>query len=431
MLSPTQRELIAAAVDGHLSAEDKRAARQLLDSSAAARALYAKLKADRARVRALPQVAPPADLAARVMARVAAQPAQPASPVRAPAPRRVSVLRLVALAASLFIAVTASSFAFFNARGGTGDTARSNWANDLPVGYDAPAGPLPSPSEPFAPAPARPNPYDVARANVSPVPLAIEPKAVAGAALAPAPRPAMSDLLAGPLLNKMPSFDLVRVRMPFLRAVAELQREDIRHELIDELDNDPAFRFDLFVRDTGRGVDVFRNAARTAGLNLCADAATLERLKKRQSPSVVIYTESLTAKQLAALFGALAEEDTKFSPRVCESLHAVPVSRADENELKAVLGFDVGVFKRPTGTPGPKSPAKSVSSGTLSEVTKSLTNPPAPAENVAVLLTWQATNGGTRTPPALSAELKSYLSKRGERQPNAIPALIVIRETTR
>lgn len=331
----------------------------------------------------------------------------------------------------MFIAVTAVSFAFFNARGETDNTAKSNWANDLPVDYDAPAAALPSPFDPFAPAPARPNPYDVARANVSPVPLAIEPKTLASATLAPAPRPAMSDLLAGPLLNKMPPFDLVRVRMPFLRAVADLQREDIRHELFDELDNDPAFRFDLFVRDTGRGVDVFRNAARTAGLNLLADAATLERLKKRQSPSVVIYTESLTAKELAALFGALAEEDTKFSPRVCDSLHAVPVSRADENELKSVLGFDVGVFKRPTGAPGPKSPTKSVSSGTINEVTKSLTNQPAPAENVAVLLTWQATNGGTRTPPALSAELKAYLSKRNERKPAAIPALIVIRETTR
>ena len=43
-------------------------------------------------------------------------------------------------------------------------------------------------------------------------------------------------------------FDLVHVRVPFLRTIAELEREDIRQELTDELVRDPAFRLDLFVR---------------------------------------------------------------------------------------------------------------------------------------------------------------------------------------
>jgi hypothetical protein len=62
-----------------------------------------------------------------------------------------------------------------------------------------------------------------------------------------------------------------------------------------------------------------------------------------------------------------------------------------------------------------------VSAGTIDEVTKALTTPSA--EKCAVLVTWN----GLRTPPAMSAELKTYLAKRGDRKPNAVPALIVIR----
>jgi hypothetical protein len=426
MLAANQRELILAAVDGELSAEEKRAAKQLLEVSPEARALYTKLKADRDRVRALPQAAPPAGFAARVMARVAAEPAHVAQPARSRDRKRVSVFGLVALAASLFIAVTLTTFAFFKGRGASGETAKlGSWVRELPANPDAPAPAVPSPTDTAPLDVVRLDPFAVAHADVSPVPRVAEPVGPASVALAPVPRPIVSDFNAAPLLTHLKPFDLIQARVPFLRTVAELNREDTRQELLDELARDPAFRFDVFVRDPARGADAFRNAAKAVGLNVYADAATLERLKKRQTQTVAIYTESLTATELAALFDALATEDTKFSPRVCDSLHAVPVSRADETDLKAVLGLDVGVFKRPVGAnpmgQGSKSGAKSVSSGTIDHVTKALTTPPT--EKCAVLLSWQ----GTRTPPAMSAELKTYLTKRGDRKPNAVPALIVIR----
>lgn len=425
MLSPTQQELISAAVDGELSAEEKRAVRKLLETSPEALALYKKLKADRNRVRALPQAAPPAGLVASVMARVSAEPAQPAHPARSRDRARTSVFGLVALAASLFLVITAASFAFFKARGATGETAKiAPWVRDLPAAHDAPAPAVPSPTETAPLELVTLDPFAVAHADVSPVPRvdAAPPLAVA---LAPTPRPIVGDFNAAPLLTHLKPFARIDARIPFLRLVAEMSREETRHELADELARDPAFRFDVFVRDVALGADAFRNAARAAGVHVYADAATLARLKKRQTTSVVLYTESLTATELTSLFMALATEDTKFSPRVCDSLHAVPVSRTDESDLKAVLGLDVGVFKRPTGAnpagQGGKSGSKSVSAGTIDQVTKALTTPPA--EKCAVLLAWQ----GTRTPPALSAELKAYLAKRGDRKPNAVPALIVIR----
>jgi anti-sigma factor RsiW len=425
MLAPNQQELIAAAVDGELSAEEKRAAKLLLETSPEALALYKQLKADRNRVRALPQQQPPASLAARFMARVAAVPARPAQPAPSRDRKRISVFAFVALAASLFIAVTVASFAYNNERGANGGAAKVGpWVRELPANHDAPPAAVPSPTDSAPIEPVKLDPFAVAHADVSPVPRVIESPLTASVAVAPTPRPLVSDFNAAPLLTHLKPFDLIQARVPFLRPVAELTREDTRQELTEELARDPAFRFDLFVRDVARGTDAFRNAAKTAGLNVYTDAGTLERLKKRQSNSVVIYTDSLSASELADLFDALVTQDAKFSPRVCDSLHAVPVSRTDETELKAVLGFDVGVFKRPLGTKagqGGKSGAKSVSAGTIDEVTKALTTPSA--EKCAVLVTWN----GLRTPPAMSAELKTYLAKRGDRKPNAVPALIVIR----
>ena len=260
-------------------------------------------------------------------------------------------------------------------------------------------------------------------------------------AVAPEPRPAYHDLLGSGTLPKLPPFDFVQLRVPFLRSVVELDREDIRQELTDELGRgSPAFRFDLFGRDTARGAEVFQNAAKAAGLTLFADAGTLEKLKQKQVVSVVIYTEGLTAAELTELFARVCAEDKRFSPRVCDSLHVIPAVRADENELKAVLGIDAGLFKRPrpggTGMPqnGEKDlfdkngHPKSVSAGTIDRVTKVLTNPPAKAgANPAVLMTWQTAPGISHSVPAQSVELKQFLALRSDRKPSAVPTIIIIR----
>lgn len=457
MIPAEHQELITAAVDGELSATELRSLRRVLDHSAEARSLYAKLKADRDRVRSLPQTVPPADLRAKILARIAtatpvphaAQPIRVAKPATNPSPRsvpaparRYSVWTPVAVAASLLLCVTAASFAFFNSQlGGQPHPARQPWANALPAPADVPTA-VPSPTA--APREARPDPAVVVRADVSPVPPLPLPHPVVpeAVAVAPDPRPAYHDLLGSRPLPRIAPLEFAQLRVPFLRTVVELERDDIRQELTDELGREPsAFRLDLFVRDTARGVDVFQNAARAADLTVFADDATVERLSKKQAHSVVIYTECLSAPGLAQLFTQICGEDNKFSPRVCDSLHVTPVARADENELKLVLGVDAGLFKRPriggtgsTGTGLDKAPLdkrgdpRPVSAGTIDSVTNALTNPPGKsAEKSAVLLTWQAAPGAARTVPAQSAELKQFLAKRGDRKPAAVPVIIVIR----
>lgn len=443
MIPADQKELLTAAVDGELSATEARAFRRLLDASPEARALYAKLSADRARVRALPQAAPPADLKAKILARIAtatprpvvvpSAPAVPAKPLVEPrsARQRTPAWVPVAAAACLLLGVTAVSFAYFNHQS---QVERANakipWSDALPVVAEMPQA-VPSPAA-VAPV-VRPDPDSIARSEVSPVPPLPHPRPVAPApvAIAPSPREvAPPDFLVGPVLPPLPPFEVINVRIPFLRAVAELDRDDTRQELTDELKSirETPYRFDLFVRDTARGVEVFQNAAKAAGLTVLADATTLGRLKNKQVTSVVVYTESYTAAELSSLFAKLCAEDMKFSPRVCDSLHVNPVTGTDESELKKILGPDVGLFKRAgNGGAGQGTPRdKPVSSGTIDSVTKTLTSPGAAVpEPTAILMTWQPTNN--RTNPALSAELKAYKDKRGARKPNAVPAVIVIR----
>ncbi|MBP3954994.1 hypothetical protein J8F10_06825 [Gemmata sp. G18] len=438
-MTPAQLELITAAVDGELSLTETRGLRRLLSNSPDARSLYAKLKVDRDRVRALTRMAPPVDLHAKIMARVATitpaprvKPKSFTQPAPVPPPARsrstgILAWAPVAVAASVFLCVAAGSFAFFTGQAGTSTATKTQWSNVLPAPQDGPST-IPSPIEP------RPDPNTTAHKDSS-IPSAPEPHAALPTAvvIAPEPRSVAPDLIGSPLFPKLPPFDRVEVRLPFLRSVTDLGREDISQELLDELrrDPDPVFKFDLFVRDTARGAEVFQNAAKASGLAVSADAATLEKLKKKQAHAVVIYTESLTAAELAVLFAKLSSEDAKFSPKVCDSLHATPVVRSDELELKAILGVDAGLFKR-TGQGDKthdKTDPKHVSAGTIDSVVKSVTTPPSkPGEKHAVLLTWQTTHATiARTNPSLSTELKHYLAKRGTRKPNAVPAIIVIR----
>jgi hypothetical protein len=428
-MTDEQLHMITAAVDGELSERDARRFCWFLDSSAEARALYAKLRANSKRLRGLPRVVPPADLHARVMAKVAALPAR-TEPTPKPEPAHTTPAYRgpqwvpVAVAASLLIGVTASSFWYF-ARDGGANVARN--PNRTPAVPNGAADSLPADSaRPTAPMPSERYGTGFVRNDTRPpIPDPVEPREVA---VAPSPRLVNPDALGSPL-GPDTQFDLMRVRVPLLKPLADFDREDVRQQLTEELGLDPAFRIDLFARDSSRGADLFLKAARATGLTVLADTTTMNLLAKRPpGHTVVVYTEALTAAELTNLFVRLNTEDAKISPRVFDVLHATPVVKTDETDLRGVLGTDVGLLKRSAPAPerGEKpidTAGKPLSAGTADHIVKAIAA--KQGEKAAVLLTWSPNN--LRTPPASSAELKSYLSKRGERKPHAVPVLIVIR----
>ena len=214
--------------------------------------------------------------------------------------------------------------------------------------------------------------------------------------------------------------------MPLLVSISDLDRDDAKQRLADELSRDPAYRLDLFAKEASRGAEMFQASAKAAGVNLSVDAAALDRIKKKQATSYLIYCESLTAAEIRELFGKIAAEDAKNNQRVFDSLHATPALAADQTILKELLGTDPGLWKRPaasaTGSVTPPEP-KSISDGTGDQIAKSLARA---GEKTAILLNF--TPAAFRTSPAMSKELKEFLAKRGERKASAVPILIVIRQ---
>jgi hypothetical protein len=456
MITEDQLSLITAAVDGELSPAETLLFRRLLDSSPETRIVYALLKDDSTRLRNLPTAAPPAQLRQRVMTRIAAltpppiarpdstptsptrhygTQTQPAGSATLPFVRGDEKTRRwvpVAIAASLLFAITGSSFWFFSRPGGKATNLAHNANRPLPATRSSAGDPdanwLPSESGPrlIAPTP-----------NIAPLPdsqivrndfstSATRPSESMLTAIAPEPRVRHNpDIMGAEIRPSTPPLDLIRVRVPFLKSLSEFDLEDTRKQFAEELVRDPAFRIDVFARNLPRGVEWLRATAKTTGVMLFVDPTTLERVNKGQVNSVVVYTESLTAAELADLFAKLCVEDAKISPRVFDVIHATPVMQADQEALRAILGIDPGLYKRPTQEKGSDS-AKPISAGTADQIVKTLTAGQGKgSEKSAMLLTWLPT--AARTAPGASVELKQFLLKRGERKANAVPVVIVIR----
>lgn len=432
MITEEQLILMTAGIDGELTREEAKRLRSLLSSSVAARVVYARLKSDRDRLGKLPRVAAPATLPKRVMSRVAAitpppilrpTPKSKQPPTSVVPPARNRRWLPLAIAASLLVGITASSFWLFtrdrqqptHSHGPGG----ADWARWLPS-EDGHAPSTPAPDKTGSsddPVVLQPGPE-------APLPRLVQPTELAHA---PEPRLVRPDLHAFPAGAEIPPFDFVEVRVPILKALAEFSREDIRQELAQELGRDPAYRIDLFARDPARGIDLFQAAARTSGVTVFTDATTPEKLRKRQANAVVIYSESLTPTELAELMGKLCAEDAKVSPRVFDVLHATPASPIDQKALIEILGTDPGIFKRPAATDKGLDISKPISAGTADHVVKSVTGTSTgkPTDKTAVIMT--ASPLAARTPLASSAELKQFLAKRGQRKAGAVPILIVIR----
>ncbi len=351
------------------------------------------------------------------------------SPAPLSSPRKSQTWVPFAVAASLLLTVGTSSFWYFSrdtansalnsnnpplaSRSGAADPAWDNW---LPAGGVPPTAPMPAEKGSKG--------VFVQHSPVTPGSVERDPVAVA-----PMPQEGRDPLFAP--LSTPTHLDLVQVRVPFLKPLADFDREDIRQQLKEELARDPAFRIDIFTRDSARAVQFFQTAAKAARVPVYADTATMALVAKRQTTtSIVVYIESLTATELTDLFAKLNAEDAKISPRVFDVLHATPVVKSDEAEMRSILGIDPGLFKRTVPAPERRDngmdSAKSISADTADQIVRSIaTGQGKLSEKSAMLMTWGPSN--VRTIPANSGELKSFLTKRGERKPNAVPVIIVIR----
>lgn len=427
MVPDDQLHLLTAAVDGELNPEEAVRLRRVLAASADARTLLARLQADRTRIRNLPTTTPPADLRDRILAKVNQAPLPIPQPVVEPATNVPAPLRHahrfrswvpLGVSASLLIGVSAASFLFFvrlgeqpSHNGGNAVAARNTITPHLPREDRNPSAPIhPGPGVDAnfrADAPAvvpAPEPLTGNREFVGPPFLPNNP------------------VFTGPIRPPV-KFEAVRARVPFLVPMTELERDDVRQQFAEELARDPSYRIDLFASDPNRAAEVFLTNARANGLAVFIDSAALDRIRRKQPGSFVIYTESLTPDEIRDLFGKLAADDARHSLKVFDTVHATAFHPADAKELRDVLGFDPGLGNGKRLTPGPmtirEQDPKPISAGTGDHVVKALGGPGA---KPAVMLSFSP-----RVNPMTSKELADYRARRGERKPNTIPVMIVIR----
>src|SRR5262249_23683932 len=147
MLPANLRELLSAAVDGELSAAERKTAQRLLRESPEARALYAQLKADAGRLKNLPRVAAPGDLADSVMAAIneRAMTPTPLPPSRQTSPKfnwsAASIWINLVTAACVLIVISVGSYLYFAASERYFAEQRKNVASNTPAGTSVDRGP--------------------------------------------------------------------------------------------------------------------------------------------------------------------------------------------------------------------------------------------------------------------------------------------------
>ncbi|MGL6097914.1 MAG: hypothetical protein ACRC7O_19195 [Fimbriiglobus sp.] len=412
MLTSDDYRLITAAVDGVLTPTQEPALRGLLAASEEAAAVYRQLRTDSARLARLRKVSAPPELHAAVMARVRPVTVPtPARRVRVPAWASYAVSAAVLVAVGVGLLVTAAtrpvqespSVAVARAHSLPQPT-RGPDGRDVPTVVARAADRTVTEVE----APKRPNPAAVASNTPKPTDAL------------PAPRPNVPDILGSAVPPDLKPFESVEVRLPLLLTVAELDGPDAQARFAAELAREPAFRLDLFARDTIRAADVFQAAAKSVGLTVMVEATAQERLKRKLPTAWAVYTEALTADDVAKLASALAVHDRAADAGVFGTAHLIPARTAEQRDVKDLFGVDLGLGKRPT--PGPVV-GKPLSAGTVEQVTAMLKGK-AP-DKPALLLVHLPT--ASRAAPGASKEVREFLARREGRKPNAVPLLVVIR----
>ncbi len=412
MLTEPEQLLIAAAVDGGLTPVDAKALDRLLASKPEAGVLLRRLKANAARLAALPKRRAPHALAAKVMARV-----WPVTPARKLVPARRS-LAPFAIAASLFLAVTAGSFLFFH---GKDATSQEQAQQDQlpPAGVGAMPADVPT-VEPVAFAKAgagedgvsKPATDDGAFAKRTP---AETPEMVVVQAPKPL-TPEEIELIGSALMIESKPLKQIDPALPLLFSALDLDKSDPQARMKKELAKDAGFRLNLFSKNTVAAVEQVQAAAKSVGVHVFVEGNTAERIKKPMAVPYAVYVENLTADELTALFAALSKQvNTQSRPdTILGSAHFIPADANEQKDLKELLGLDW-----PQAKAAKPSDGKSVSEGTLKEVVASVKKP---GDKAAVVVTYAA-----RLNAGKSSEVKQFIEKRGERKPGTVPLLIVIR----
>jgi hypothetical protein len=421
------RELLTAAVDGELTPAERKAAEKLLRESESARVLFARLKQDAARVRNLPKISAPPDLADGVMGmiRERALAPIPLPPTRKPAPRfnwsMLPVWVNVASAVSVLILISVGSYLYFAASHEYfAEQRRAMAAKTI--------------EKPPEPPPALVEKGPVPKVAPAPGDAVVERPRDVVPELGPSPRVLEPDLRTGPERDypEIQSIQLDKIRLSHFFTLRDLPGdEESRKKMVAELKKDELIRLDLFCQSTPRALELVLAGLKVKRVAALTDAFAQDRLKRKVPTEVVIFTEALTPDEVAAFLTALGAEDKKANGAgEFDTLVVAPFLPADLDQLARLLGLPAVTPKAAKGKSGVDI-RKPLPEGTANQVAQTLskmgggTSPPSASkgENVAVVVAYSPVNPS----PGTSKEIKQFLDRRGERKPDAKPLMLVLR----
>jgi hypothetical protein len=439
-MNPTKvRELLTAAIDGELTPAEHKAAERLLRESASARALFAQLKADAGRLRKLPRVPAPIELAENVLSTINDRAMSP-TPLPPVCPQRkfnwsaLPVWANLVTAAAILLAISAGSYFYFAASQDyyARQTQDQQIASNTSRGADS--GPVRAePKVIMADAASK---EEHRSTFAGPESVAIRPRVVAPE-VGPLPREIPTDIQTGPLkdMPEIESFQLDKFRVSHFFTVHDLPGDEVaRKKLTDEMRKDELIRLDLFCRSSPKALDMVLAALKARGITVFTDAFASEQLKRKNAPEVMIFTEALTPDEVTQLITALGAEDKKRAADEAggwDALVAAPFLPADLTKLSRLLGVPNLEPKAPKGKVGidirkplPEGTATQLANS-LSKMGSGASESPKP-ERVAVVVAYSPSNPS----PASSREIKQFLDRRGDRKADAKPLMLVLRTVT-
>lgn len=424
------RELLTAAIDGELTPAERKVARRLLRESESARILYAQLKGDSTRLKKLPRVPAPQELAENVIGVIRDRALTP-TPLPPAAKSKFNWAMLpvwvnLVTAAAILIVVSIGSYLYFT-------TSRDYYAR-LDRAQD------------LAKEKRQSLPADVGDNRSSPIERAPTPKEVdqgptalvtntskTGPEIGPSPRVVVADFNASPLPDMVPEiepFDLNKIRVSQLFDMHELGGdEQARKKLTTEIKKDELVRLDLFCPTTPRALDYVVAALKTRGIAVITDSFVQDRLRRKLTTELVIFTEALTPAEIERLLTTLGSEDVKNGAGEFATVVAAPFLPADLTRLGQLLGVP-NVLPKPAKATDKVDGSKPLPEGTASHVAATLskmgtpTTPPK-TEKLAMIVAYSPMNPH----PTTSKEIKQFLDRRGERKADAKPLMLVLRTT--
>jgi len=442
MLSPHEKELLTAYVDGELNAGQGRKVERLLRRSGEARTLLQRLQEDSATLRKLPRVAAPVDLSDAIVQTINRKGLKPGVRLRVAAGPPVytipSWVGFAAAAAGVLLFIGLGSFLLHSQDSPHEDGPDSGLASR--AAGDATPRPAPGPRDPgrtplVKDTPKHTNPPAMPGTPDEPEPFRDDPdeepgKSIPGSERTPEkPKPSV---LTSPDSESIRPFERVEVGLPVVLKLHELDKPEQSGRLLAELGKGKAFRVELLARDATRGFERLRTVLTRNKITLLQDPVAQLRLKQRLRTDYGLFVENITPGQAVAVLKATGVADRNTATKKASelrfdgSLVVKPFSRWDRKELWDLLGVDP-VLTRPAA-PAAKVDVdihRPLSDDTSEQVKAALEGRgvPRPGASLAVTAYLTPLSG----PRSRSAELKRFLDGRKPEQPGTVQLFIVLR----